>query len=632
MKKSFLFITILILVFLTNSCDLVNSDPTKSDLKSISGNFDSWNLGSDKVLRYGVEDQNGNFMPIGSTPISSNGAFKFDSLLVPPDYSFEGVGEGPFKDGCTGTVIVSNKNAQVTAAKFVVTEQNPNKIIGKVYNATGEVKDDAAVDIGGFYTEYVYSKDTLTMSGERLCVDADGSTSKNQIDAKLKIGWNKIIFKTIESTQNSKTILLSTRLSSGGRWFFKDDRPILQSEYDINIDAKFEYWYEGSGKQLQLGEYNYETNQFFPYAYADISAEGKFTIAKTKSPEVNFLHSPENIYADKMNCSINMNASDPKAVVATSRMIIIDKASQKLISEVFCGIDINRNGSSDAGDSELQFVFADRPVTVKGESTCNFTNQDGQPGTDNTKIDLALQSGWNKVMFQFIEFTSNTTKRNLINASANQGNWYYQPSQPDISGSFPLQLSGKFDFWQEGVNKVLVVGETDYQTQVLTRFASAGISQDGQFAITTAIAPASNFLRQAQYLYVDPNTCSANLSISDNNARVAMAHFFIIDKNNGQQVGVASFGYDAAKNARFDPGDYQINLIFSDRDVTITGESNCNQKDPNGNPFTDGRKYNLTLKKGWNIVTEKILEVGASSWKVELTTGMPSQGNWYYGK
>ena len=632
MKRSLLLTTFLVLVYLTNSCDILNSDPNKSDLKSISGNFDNWNLGSDKILRYGVEDQSGNFMPIGSTPISSNGAFKFDSLLVPPDYSFENVGEGPFNNGCTGTVNVSNKNAQVTAAKFVVTEQNPNKIIGKVYNATGEIKDDAAVDIGGFYTEYVYSKDTLTMSGEKLCVETDGSTSRNQIDAKLQIGWNKVIFKTVESTQNSKTILLSTRLSSGGRWFFKDDRPVLQSEYDINIDAKFEYWYEGSGKQLQIGEYNYQTNQFFPYAYADISAEGKFTIAKTKSPELNFLHSPENLYADKMNCTINMSASDPKAVVATSRMIIVDKASQKLVSEVFYGIDINRNGGRDAGDSEIHFVFSDRPVIVKGESTCNFTNQEGQPGIDYMKIDVALQSGWNKVMFQFTEFTTNSTKRNLINAQANQGNWYYQPSQPDISGSFPLQLSGKFDFWQEGTNKVLVVGETDYQSQTLSRFGSGDISQDGQFAITSAIAPDQKFLRQAQYLYVDPNSCTSSISVSDYNARVATAHFFILDKNSGQGVGVASFGYDAAKNARLDPGDYQVSLIFADRDLTISGESTCNQKDPNGNPFTDGRKYNLSLKKGWNIVTEKILEVGASSWKVELTTGMPTQGNWYYGK
>ncbi|MDP3583293.1 MAG: hypothetical protein Q8S39_15255, partial [Ignavibacteria bacterium] len=176
MKKSFLFITILILVFLSNSCDLLNSDPTKSDLKSISGNFDNWNSGDDKVLRYGVEDQNGNFMPIGSTPISSNGAFKFDSLLVPPDYSFESVGEGSFKDGCTGNVTVSNKNAFVAGVKFVVTDQNPNKIIGKVYHATGEVKDDAVIEVGGFYTEYVYSKDTLTMSGEKLCVETDGAT------------------------------------------------------------------------------------------------------------------------------------------------------------------------------------------------------------------------------------------------------------------------------------------------------------------------------------------------------------------------------------------------------------------------------------------------------------------------
>jgi hypothetical protein len=312
-------------------------------------------------------------------------------------------------------------------------------------------------------------------------------------------------------------------------------------------------------------------------------------------------------------------------------MIIVDKATQKLVSEVFYGIDLNKNGSRDAGDSEFQFLFADKPVNVKGESTCNFINQDGQPSTDNLKIDVTLKTGWNKIAFHFNEFTSNSTKRSLDNTEA-EGSWFYKPTEPDISGSFPISLTGKFDFWQEGINKILVVGETDYQTQTLFRFASSDISQDGRFSITSASAPDKNFLRLAQYLFVDPNSCSANLSISDNYARVATAHFFILDKNSGQRVGVASYGYDEAKNARLDPGDYQISLVFTDRDVTINGESTCNPKDPSGNQFTDTRKYNLALKKGWNVVTEKVIDISATSWKIDLTTGMPTQGNWYYGK
>lgn len=632
MKRLLLSVVLFASLIFNNSCDLLDSDPTKSDLKSISGNFDNWTLGNDKVLRYGIEDNSGKFILLGSTQISNNGFFKLDSLIIPQDYLFDAVGEGPFENNCTGSLTISNKGAQVANASFIVTEQDPNKVIGKVYHATDEMKDKVSLSVGGFYTEYIYAKDTVAMRGEKICLGENGASYKNQIDAKLKIGWNKVIFKTTEINQNSSTVLISTRLSSGGRWFFTDERPILQSEYDINIDAKFEYWYEGSGKQLQLGEYNYQTNQFFPFAYADISSDGRFAITKTKSPETMFLRQPQNLYADQMNCSINIAASDTKAVVATSRMIIVDKANQKLISEVYYGIDINKNGSRDAGDSEFNFVFADRPVTVKGESSCNFTNQNGEASKDNSTVDLSLQKGWNKIQTKFIEFSQTANKKELTNASSGSGGWYYQPTQPDLSGTFPLSLNGKFEFWQEGTGKALIIGETNYQTQELVRFASADISPLGEFATVSAIAPSQTFLRQAQYLYIDPNTCSNTITISDYNARVATAHFFILDKNGGQRVGVASFGYDAAKNARMDPGDYQISLVFSDRDVNMSGESSCDQKDPNGNPFTDAREYDLALKKGWNVITELILDINASYRKIRLSAGLPSQGSWYYGK
>lgn len=631
MKKTLTYTCLSILVLFVNSCDLLNSDPTRSDLKTISGNFDNWNLGSDKVLRYGIYDNNGNFTQIGSTPISNNGAFKIDSLLTPPDYSFEAIGNGPFNGGCSGSINVSNKNAQVSAASFIVTEQNLNKVVGRVYHATGEIENDFAKEVGGFYTQYVFSKDTTTLRGENICTNNNVSV-KNQVDAKIKIGWNKVVFKTMESSSNTNTVLISTRLSSGGRWYFIDDRPILQPEYDINLSGTIENWSDGSGKQLQLGEFNYQTNQFHSFAYADISSDGKFSLLKTKSPEISFLRTPKFLYADQTNCSITLDISDPKASAATSRMIIVDKATQKMISEIFYGVDNNKNGSRDAGDSEFQFVFSDRPVNISGESTCNFINQNGQASKDYMKVSLALTKGWTKVAFQFTEFTQTSTKRNLTNQNSNSGSFYYKPTQPDISGSFPISLSGKFDFWQEGANKIIVVGETDYQTQILSRFGTGDISSEGQFSINSAVAPGNNFLRPAQNLFVDPNSCSTNLTISDYNARVAVAHFFILDKNSGVKIGVGSFGNDIAKNGRQDPGDYQISLIFSDRNVTISGESSCNYKDPNGNPFLDTRKYNLDLKKGWNVVTEKILEIGSASWKLDLTTGMPSVGNWYYGK
>jgi hypothetical protein len=59
-------------------------------------------------------------------------------------------------------------------------------------------------------------------------------------------------------------------------------------------------------------------------------------------------------------------------------------------------------------------------------------------------------------------------------------------------------------------------------------------------------------------------------------------------------------------------------LVYSNKNVTITGSTTRDDKHT--------EKYDVNLKKGWNIVYEKDIDKGDS----EITTQMPDNAKWYY--
>jgi hypothetical protein len=63
-------------------------------------------------------------------------------------------------------------------------------------------------------------------------------------------------------------------------------------------------------------------------------------------------------------------------------------------------------------------------------------------------------------------------------------------------------------------------------------------------------------------------------------------------------------------------------LIYSNKDVTITGSATRDDKDT--------KKYNASLEKGWNIVYQKDVNKADGKRESEITTQMPDSAKWHY--
>jgi hypothetical protein len=79
--------------------------------------------------------------------------------------------------------------------------------------------------------------------------------------------------------------------------------------------------------------------------------------------------------------------------------------------------------------------------------------------------------------------------------------------------------------------------------------------------------------------------------------------------------------------------DWESDLMYSNSDVSITGSdtSTSNWEDSDGvHTDTYIKKYNVHLKKGWNIVYSRETEKGNNTHEEEKTTIAPSDAKWYY--
>ncbi len=195
---------------------------------SISGTIQMWPLGSGKTLKAQVEDDNGNLYDVGSSEISSNGAFSLQlsnppaEALTASDLSFEDLTGDPSAN-CTGGLTASDNTAKAANLSLYVYDGANN--VGEIIKAK---IDQTTFSFGGIAT-WTYLDKPVSVNGTVNCTsEGDGYNYEYSITANLSMqqGWNVSTINAQVSFPDSTTIVSNTTLQNGEAqgmiWFFDD--------------------------------------------------------------------------------------------------------------------------------------------------------------------------------------------------------------------------------------------------------------------------------------------------------------------------------------------------------------------------------------------------------------------------
>lgn len=157
-------------------------------------------------------------------------------------------------------------------------------------------------------------------------------------------------------------------------------------------------------------------------------------------------------------------------------------------------------------------------------------------------------------------------------------------------------------------------GSTNIKTVKALIYWESGENDYGKDAITQAPYLNNGFTLElpttlgAKYLETIDADVLEGIAVSDKNFKSCF-----LEDLRGYNEDDDEIGYFYLEEENGD-NDYYTSWIYSDRDVTIKGED-------------DGEKYNVTLKKGWNVVYDSYTDDGFS-----LTSQKPSGVNytWNY--
>ena len=113
----------------------------------------------------------------------------------------------------------------------------------------------------------------------------------------------------------------------------------------------------------------------------------------------------------------------------------------------------------------------------------------------------------------------------------------------------------------------------------------------------------------AKYLFLISEDAPSGITISDKNVKI-----YVLEDISGYDKDDDEIGYFYLEEEKGD-NEYYTSWIYSDRDVTIKGQD-------------DGDKYNLQLKKGWNVVYDSYTDNGFSLMS-EKPSGVNYSWNFY---
>lgn len=242
MKIIKLFLLIIIVV-LINSCDENNPvDPFgfTSEVYSINGKLNGWNLGSNKnVIFLGAGDIWNSDKVYSNSKIDSNGNFVLNNLDSPTEAMFMNPVYPLFSDEAIfirNTLTCSDSSAKRVWGYLVITLANDTTLTnkGRIYrrnfNDSFYFSDDS-VKSGDFIIEYIFADKDARLSGIIEYDYTHINLSKKyhftlEYNLNLKRGWNKEItlvkYQKVSSDSGFTKIVTTRSISNfepiGGRW------------------------------------------------------------------------------------------------------------------------------------------------------------------------------------------------------------------------------------------------------------------------------------------------------------------------------------------------------------------------------------------------------------------------------
>jgi hypothetical protein len=240
MKIIKLFLIIFIVVFI-NSCD--NFNPVEpigmtSEVYSISGKLNGWNLGSNKqVIFIGANEIFNSDKVYSTSKIDSNGNFSLTNLDSPTKVMFMNpVCPQYFGDlkVIRNKITCSDSSANKVYGYLVITLADDTSYTGKgdIYRKNFSnwcYYSDDSVKTGDFSAKFIYADKDARLSGIIEFDDTYGNYkyhSTIEYNLNLKKGWNKevtLIKSQKVSRDSGYTKIVSTRRITnyellGGRW------------------------------------------------------------------------------------------------------------------------------------------------------------------------------------------------------------------------------------------------------------------------------------------------------------------------------------------------------------------------------------------------------------------------------
>ncbi|MDR2026337.1 MAG: hypothetical protein LBQ01_02105 [Prevotellaceae bacterium] len=279
---------------------------------------------------------------------------------------------------------------------------------------------------------------------------------------------------------------------------------------------------------------------------------------------------------------------------------------------------------SGTGEWEGELIYVDGDLSITGTHT-DTEEYYGVTYTVTERYNMNLKKGWNIIYSKETE-SENTYSVEVISAVPPGAKWYYGPyyngDGSSVSGSrvrTPF-FSGKQKSANSGVigNTLTVAVENGGRYNSLIDAVKLEIDDvaltsadytNGGFTITLPESLNNWYLESFGYI-------PSGITVSDSRVKVGYAYLEAYKSNSN--VGLFYRGTE----------EWEGELMYVDGDLSITG-AYTDTEEYSGVTYMATEKYNMHLKKGWNIIYGKVTESG-NSYTVDITTTVPSGAKWYF--
>lgn len=214
-----------------------NRTPLPSNLTTVSGTVvegkfgatsngaltlttSAWTGGAGSVRAYtaeGSQPQN-----VVTTPLAADGKFSLTLPATPAAGTLSAIAADEFNDEddtCTGTVTVSNTQAQVAA--LAIGAEGATKQGGISPLAVSNTVDSAGKVTSYEFTlgQLLYVDRAVTLKGTQNCTNGD-ATFRGDINVSLRQGWNKVSLSVQFNAEADMTGLVVRSGSSPDTWVY----------------------------------------------------------------------------------------------------------------------------------------------------------------------------------------------------------------------------------------------------------------------------------------------------------------------------------------------------------------------------------------------------------------------------